>query len=323
MDRLLRMRLQWVRLYQETGDAGHVCRRCGISRPTLRKWHRRYTTLGVDGLKDQNRKPYSSPNSKITQEIENLILDIRKKRKLGARRIQNELKRLHSVSLSLASIHKVLSRNGVRPLQKTRRKNGFKRYSRPIPGDRVQMDTKKLAPGKYQYTAIDDCTRWRVLAIYDRRTAQKSLQFLERIMEEFPFPIQRIQTDRGREFFAAKFQEKLMEYGIKFRPNKPRSPHLNGKVERSQRTDVQEFYSTIGLDDPDLVTKLEEWQFHYNWHRPHGALNGKAPIDKYCELSSKTPLSTEVEALYDPSRERIQEQNYHQDLAVRKLKGCL
>ena len=86
---------------------------------------------------------------------------------------------------------------------------------------------------------------------------------------------------------------------------------------------MQEFYSTISLDAPDLTTKLEEWQFYYNWHRPHGALNGRAPIDRYSELSSKTPLSTDIEALYDSSRERIQEQNYHQDLMVRKLKRCL
>ena len=154
-----------VQLYEETGDAGYVCRRCGISRPTLRKWHRRFKELGLDGLQDKSKRPRNSPNLKITPDIEAVILDIRKKRKLGARRIQNELKRLHSISLSLslASIHKVLSRNEVKPLRRIRAKNNFKSYNRPIPGDRVQMDTKKLAPGKYQYTAIDDCTRWRVL----------------------------------------------------------------------------------------------------------------------------------------------------------------
>ena len=70
----------------------------------------------------------------------------------------------------------------------------------------------------YQYTAIDDCTRIRALAIYPRRSAANSLLFLERAIEEFPFPIQAIQTDCGREFFAYSFQEKLMEYAIKFRP---------------------------------------------------------------------------------------------------------
>jgi len=323
MDRTIRMRLKWVKLYEKTEDAGFVCRRCGISRPTLRKWYRRYKELGIEGLKDQSKKPNYSPILKITKELEALILDLRKKRKLGARRIQNELKRLHSISLSLATIHKVLYRNKVKPLLRKRAKNGTKSYSRPIPGDRVQMDTKKLAPGKYQYTAIDDCTRWRILGIYNKRTAANTLLFLGRVIEEFPFPIQRIQTDRGREFFGLKVQEKLMEYCIKFRPIKPRSPHLNGKVERSQKTDVQEFYSTVSLDDPVLENKLEEWQFHYNWHRPHGALNGKAPIDMLCELSSKTPIWDEVEVNYDLSKERFQEPNYWLDQQIKKLKPCL
>ena len=59
--------------------------------------------------------------------------------------------------------------------------------------------------------------------------------------------MQRIQSDRGQEFFGYKFQEKLMEYAIKFRPNKPASPHLNGKVERSQKTDLEEFWSETVL----------------------------------------------------------------------------
>jgi transposase InsO family protein len=82
-----------------------------------------------------------------------------------------------------------------------------------------------------------------------------------------PFPIQRIQTDRGQEFFAVKFQKLLMEWGITFRPIKPGLPHLNGKVERSQRTDLDEFYSTVDIGSPDLEQQLQEWQHDYNWHR--------------------------------------------------------
>ena len=186
MDRVIRMRLQWIMLYEDIKDAGFVCRRCGISRPTLRKWYRRYQERGIEGLSDQSKKPHHSPSLKLTESIEKLILQLRKKRKLGARRIQNELKRLHSISLSLASIHKALSRNKVKPLRRIRPKNGFKSYNRPIPGDRVQMDTKKLAPSKYQYTAIDDCTRWRVLGIYRRRTAANTLLFLDRVIEAHP-----------------------------------------------------------------------------------------------------------------------------------------
>ena len=94
----------------------------------------------------------------------------------------------------------------------------------------------------YQYTAIDDCKRYRVLQIYKTRNAENTLDFLDQVIEEMPFPVQRIQTDRGMEFFAEKVQRRLMEYGIKFRPNKPGSPHLNGKVERSQKTDLEVNY---------------------------------------------------------------------------------
>ena len=180
------------------------------------------------------------------------ILTLRSQRKLGARRLQNELRRLHGCVLALSTIHKVLVKHEVHPLPRRRRKS-FKRYERPIPGDRVQMDTCKIAPGLFQFTAIDDCTRYKVIALYPRRTAENTLKFLHKVIEETPFPIQRIQTDRGREFFAYKVQERLMRWGIKFRPVKPRSPHLNGKVERAQKTDLSEFYSTVPLDRPDLA----------------------------------------------------------------------
>lgn len=138
-----------------------------------------------------------------------------------------------------------------------------------------------------------------------------------------PFPIQRFQTDRGREFFAVKVQEKLKEYGIKFRPNKPASPHLNGKVERSQKTDKAEFYATIDLAANDLSDLLAEWQHYYNWERPHSAHNGKTPMERYFELAEQTPYSDAVQTSYQPSEEHVQEQNYKLELELRKLKRCL
>lgn len=111
MEKEVRQRLQWVKLYEESGDAGFVCRRCGISRPTLRKWWKRYQAQGIDGLKSQSRRPHTSPAAKIGPDHEKLILELRGKRNLGARRIQSELKRLHGISLSVASIHKVLCRH--------------------------------------------------------------------------------------------------------------------------------------------------------------------------------------------------------------------
>ena len=179
MNREIQQRLQWVRLYEESGDAGFVCRRCGVSRPTLRKWWRRYKELGEAGLHSLSKRPRTSPNRKVTDKNEGLILDLRHARNLGARRIQSELRRLHDISLSLATIHKVLSKHKVKPVKKFRKKSEFIRYERPIPGDRVQLDTCKIGPGLYQYTSIGDCTRYRVLRLYKRRTAANTLDFID------------------------------------------------------------------------------------------------------------------------------------------------
>ncbi|MEN5379357.1 DDE-type integrase/transposase/recombinase [Sphingobacterium kitahiroshimense] len=98
------------------------------------------------------------------------------------------------------------------------------RYNRPILGDRVQIDVCKIAPGIYHYTAIDDCSRFKVLQLFPRRTATSTLKFLDTLLEQMPFAIQSIQTYRGKEFFAYSVQDRLMEWGIKFRPIKPGSP---------------------------------------------------------------------------------------------------
>ncbi len=323
MNHKIKARLEWVKFYQETRNAALVCRRCGISRPTLRKWWRRFQQKVTAGLEDLSCRPDNSSKRKIFEIQTTWISDLRKRR-LGSRRIQNELLRNYNFSLSRSTLCKVLQKLKAPPLKRSRirRKNKF-RYERPIPGEGIQIDTCKIAPGLYQYTAIDDCTRIRCLTLFNRRTAANSLHFLEQICKEMTFPIQRIQTDREREFFAYKFQEKLNEYAIKFRPIKPRSPHLNGKVERSQRTDLEEFYPTVELKDPNLKMKLQDWQHYYNEFRPHGSLNGKTPWEKWWELAGKTPYSDDVFAMYDETKERLRLQNYRDDLYCQKLKLSL
>jgi transposase InsO family protein len=300
------MRLKWVKMYETTGSAGMTCLRCGISRPTLRKWWRRYQARGVDGLRSQSRTPKSSPARKAFRSKKEKILSLRSERRLGARRIQNELYRLHDIHPGLATIHKVLTRSGVAPLKRKRRVKEWKRYSCPIPGERVQMDTGKIASGLYQYTAIADCTRYMVVALYPRKTAENTLRFLiERLLAELPFPVQRIQTDRGGEFFSHRVQQAQMAARIKFRPVKPRSPHLNGKVERAQRTVLDEFYDGMDITQSNLEEELGRYQHYYNRERAHGAHNGKTPTERYLEVSHTIPSLEDVQAAYDPDRESI------------------
>lgn len=318
---LLKARLAWVELSAKTGDAGLVCRRCGISRPTLRKWWRRYQADGEAGLVEHSRRPHRLAAQKVFADQEALILSLRRERRLGVKQLRNELIRQHDLMLSLDTIHRTLVRHGEQVLKRPRRwRKGERRYSRPIPGDRVQMDVCKIRPGVYQYTAIDDCSRYKVLAVYSRATGANTLDFLERLIEEMPFPIQRIQTDRGREFFAEAVQQRLVDWAIKFRPIPPRSPHLNGKVERTHRADREEFWDTVDPKDPEIEVKLAEWQHHWNWQRPHTALGGQSPIDRVCELLDRTPLGEAVEAAYDGSRERIRIADYRLDIALAQLK---
>ena len=300
-------RLIWVRMYERTGNAGLTCRRCGISRPTLRKWWRRYLAQGLDGLRDLSRRPRRSPARKVGPREEKIIVSLRRQRKLGIKRLRNELQRLHELRLSVDTIHKVLRRHGLNMLKRRKlpRKQRYRRYERPVPGDRVQLDVCKIAPGLYQYTAIDDCSRYVVVAIFPRKTAASTLAFLDQVIEEMPFPIQRIQTDRGQEFFAYKVQDRLQDWHIKFRPIRPRSPHLNGKVERVQRTALEEFWASVDLEDPGLAERQAEWQQFYNWERPHDALGNRPPIDRVCERFPATPLSEEVWHAYDPTLEFV------------------
>ena len=162
----------------------------------------------------------------------------------------------------------------------------FKRYEKQVPGHRVQVDVKFLTfvkDGKkikrFQYTAIDDVTRARALKIYDRHTQKNAIEFIDYMRKNFPFRIHTIQTDNGHEF-QTKFHWHCEDLGIRHVYIKPASPHLNGKVERSHKTDKQEFWQLVEyVDDIDIKAKLKEWEQYYNCHRPHTALAGRAPFE--------------------------------------------
>ena len=320
MSNKIQLRLNWIKFYQQVRNINKVCEHYGISRHTLRKWLRRYEELGETGLSDVTSRPKTFPLQKRSHEDENLIIKLRQERSLGARRIQSELKRLHSISFSTATIHKVLKKYAVAPLKiKRHYRKQVKRYNAKIPGERIQMDVCKIANNLYQYTAIDDCTRYKHLALYNRRTASNTLDFLAKAIAGMPFPLQRVQTDRGQEFFAYIIQDYLKEQKIKFRPIKPLSPHLNGKVERSQRTDLDEFYSSANIKDPALPVQLKDWVEYYNKRRSHSSLKGKTPWEKYEELKHLIPSIEDVYKSYNLSKERFIMQSYKHDQAIKSI----
>lgn len=165
------------------------------------------------------------------------------------------------------------------------------RYEKQVPGHHVQVDVKFLffkdQNGKqvkrYQYTAIDAATRIRVLKIYEKHNQANAIDFVNYVIDKFPFRIHTIQTDNGHEF-QSKFHWHLNDLTVHHRYIKPRTPKHNGKVERSHKTDKMEFYQLLDYtDDVNLKAKLDEWEAFYNYARPHVAMNGKTPYERLKE----------------------------------------
>jgi transposase InsO family protein len=148
-----------------------------------------------------------------------------------------------------------------------RHQERWKRYEKPQPGHRIQVDVKfleRIQDSKkryYQNTAIDDCTRLQVLKIYERSSQRTSIQFIDFALSRLPFRTEVLQTDNGAEF-QGQFHWHVLDKEINPVYIKPRRPRLNGKVERSHRINEEEFYrvlSGVVIDDSRLFNeKLKE-----------------------------------------------------------------
>lgn len=165
------------------------------------------------------------------------------------------------------------------------------RYEKQVPGHHVQVDVKFLQftgennrkVKRYQFAAIDDATRIRALKIYERHNQESAIDFIDHVVQRFPFRIHAIRTDNGHEF-QVKLHWHVEDLGMQHVYIRPASPHLNGKVERSHPTDKLEFYQLFDyVDDVDLNAKLAVWEEFYNVHRPHAGLNGLTPYERMLE----------------------------------------
>lgn len=286
--RIAQMRLRVLKHAKKIGNVRATCHYFGVSKSAFYNWKARYDNEGEAGLINKPPIAKSHPN-KIPDEIVDRVLHLRTKYHLGPIRIVWYMARYHGIKISDASVSRILKRNGMSRLPRNvgRRKIHTKRYQKQVPGHQIQVDVKflkfidkdKRAVKRYQYTAIDDATRVRALKIYARHNQKNACDFIDFVIDKFPFRICEIRTDRGHEF-QAKFHWHVEDKGIRHAYIKPRSPQLNGKVERSHRSDQEEFYQLLNyVDDVDLNKKLEEWENFYNFSRPHGAFDGLTPYE--------------------------------------------
>jgi transposase InsO family protein len=281
------------RAEEDSRNVAWTCRHFGSSRKTFYKWKRRFSEHGDAGLCDRPRRPHRSPHA-TPKEVVSKILYLRQNYHFGPGKIADYLKRFHRLSVARSSVHRILGAHGMSRLpanQKHRpHKKRWQRYEKPQPGHRLQLDVKFLEriPGTkkrlFQFTAIDDCTRIRVLKVYDACNQTTAIRFIDEVLRRLPFRVLVVQTDNGAEF-QSRFHWHLAGLDIRHVYIRPRTPHLNGKVERSHRVDDQEFYQLLDkngvADDIHLFNeKLREWEDYYNYHRPHGALGGQTPYER-------------------------------------------
>ena len=291
--RLTAWRRKVVQEAADTQNVARVCRRFGISRKSFYKWKRRHAEHGDAGLCDRPRTPQRSPRATAPAVVSKLLY-LRQHYHFGPGRIAAYLHRFHRIEIAGSSMHRILKRHGLNrlPANQKHQPHGkrWQRYEKPQPGHRLQVDVKFLEriPGTrrrlYQFTAIDDCTRIRVLKIYDACNQRTAILFIDEVFRRLPFRVLVVQTDNGAEF-QSQFHWHLEALDIRHVYIRPRTPRLNGKVERSHRVDGQEFYQLLDKDgisdDIHLFNeKLREWEDYYNYHRPHGGLCGQTPYER-------------------------------------------
>ncbi len=237
-------------------------------------------------------------------ELVKAVVHMRKKTNYGKERLHDELKD-RGLVIPVSTIGKILDREGLLVKQRTYKtqKKHTRTYNLLWPGQRIQMDIKyvpsevsPLGRRYYQYTVTDECTRMRYLAWHDSIWTLKVVETLREAQTFFGFKIDCVQTDNGIEFtfdytahLTARHKEPkehpLDQYcrKIKIRHKliPPGEKELQGKVERSHRTDDEEFYRTIKgrLNLPELRDKGKRWMMFYNFKRRHSSIGKKTPAD--------------------------------------------
>lgn len=237
-----------------------------VSRNAIYEWRARYDGT-LKSLKDRSHRPKHHPQEHTAEEKE-MILRRYPRYKGDLIRLWYSLRQIGYTRTYYGMLRVI--RKWLEPELRTRKKHSLKPYRRAaFPGEKVQVDVKYVpsecvSDGRkyYQYTAVDECTRWTFRYMYDEHSTYSSTDFLRRFFEAFPVPVREIQTDNGVEFTKALicndpndlslFEEYLQKRGIIYHRIRVATPRHNGKVERQHREDQKRFYDRMrmfNLDD--------------------------------------------------------------------------
>lgn len=295
-----RARLALVEWHQHHGaNVSRTARHFGFSRPTVYRWLRRYDRFRLASLEDRPSLPHRRRRPAWTAAQAEAVRAVREQYPVWGKAKLAVMLRRQGVWLSVSMIGRImrrLRRRGVlreparRPVSARRRRpprpHAVRKpagYRIEQPGDLVQLDTLDVRwPGLIykQFTARDVVSRWDVLSLAPNARAASAIGLLDALQQRMPFPVRALSVDNGSEF-RADFEAECARRGIALFVLPPRSPKLNGAVERANRTHSEEFYEVTDapLELTALQAALGGWEIIYNTIRPHQALGYLTPAE--------------------------------------------
>ncbi|MDD5703304.1 MAG: integrase core domain-containing protein [Dehalococcoidales bacterium] len=289
-----RQRLKCFDCYNSRGhNARLTCRYFGISPQTFYRWKRRYNPGHLASLEDCSHHHRHLRQPGYSVELIDAVLGLREECPRWGKDKLVVLLRCEEFACSASTVGRILHKLKERGIlkepipnhisaRKRQRQRPYavrkpKDYLAEEPGDIVEVDTLDVRPLPgvilKHFTARDIISRWDVLEAHSRATANIASGFIDILLKRMPFPVKAIQVDGGSEF-QDTFEEECQRRGIKLFVLPPRSPKLNGHVERAQRTHTEEFYEVTDTSFKlsDLNQALLKWEKVYNTIRPHQAL---------------------------------------------------
>jgi putative transposase len=309
LSRAARVRLAWMDFCRDSGNVAYTCRHFGISRQTFYRWQRRYDAYDLTTLEERSHRPHRRRQPTWSFPLKEKVLTLRLQFPRWGKDKLAVLLRRQQQPVSTSMVGRILaqlkrqgrlveaSRSGVPGSRRALRPRPYavrkpKQYAVSQPGDLVEVDTLDVRPVPgvvfKQFTARDVISRWDVIQAHTRATAQTAAQFLDTLQHRMPFPIRAVQVDGGSEF-AAEFEQACQKRRLHLFVLPPRSPKLNGAVERANRTHSEEFYQVTpcSLQMKKLNRELRHWENIYNTVRPHQSLGYLTPQQFLRQTSSQ------------------------------------
>ena len=282
--------------YAEKHGVTKAAIRYHTNRQYIYRWRKRYDGT-LESLADRSHRPHHHPNQHTEEELK-LIRDMRSRNPNTGLVVFWVKLRQRGYIRSVSGLYRVLTRSGQMAVKLPNPKYIPKPYEQMrYPGQRVQIDVKFVpqvcivgqdpATKWYQYTFLDEYSRFRYLEAFQEHNSYSSAVFLRHVVEKFPYAIECIQTDNGSEFTnrllprgndkPTLFELELQRLGIRHKLIRPYTPRHNGKVERSHRKDNEEFYAShrfYSFDDFKKQLAVRQRQYNYFPIRP---LNWRSP----------------------------------------------